>query len=70
MIYRDGEWAFAQNWVEQTRRDMEDAHLHSLSYYCNIRDIVKHVLGYLHDRHYYDHMYLYRMREMDKDLTR
>lgn len=71
MIHRDGEWAFAQNWVEQTRKDMEDANVYSLSYYCNMSEgMVKQVLDYLRYRQYHDHMYLYRMREMDKYLTR
>lgn len=70
MIHRDGEWAFAQNWVEQTRNDMKDANVHSLSYYCNMADMVRHVLDYLHDRQYHEHLYWRRRLEMEKYLTR
>lgn len=70
MIQRDGEWAFAQNWVEQTRNDMDNAGVYSLSYYCNTEDMVKHVLDYLRDRQYHGHQYWRRRLEMDKYLTR
>lgn len=70
MIHRDGEWAFAQNWVEQTRNDMDNAGVHSLSYYCDMPDMVKHVLDYLRDRQYHERLYWRRRLEMDKYLTR
>lgn len=70
MICRDGEWAFAQNWVEQTRNDMDNAGVHNLSYYCDMADMVRHVLDYLHVRRYHGHLYSRRRLEMDKYLTR
>lgn len=69
---KDRNWVFAQNWVEQMREDMENVHLESLSFHCNIRcdGIVQTLLVYLSSNGIRADKNKSRRVNIYKDLTR